>query len=478
MYDLVDHTDAGSAYQKVQWLNGGASGRVGLTKSLSVMPGDRVSVTAYAKYMNLAGTGNTNAFAAALTAAFGVSSGSTGEQLKLYNGLNDYGLAVAGGDHPDDDDTAPKAFVTILLFDHNYNLLDAAWDQITTDMEQVSATQKEPFAYPLSKEVVVHEPGFAYIFVSNEHPTYVDVYFDDVTVTHTPSPIVSASDYYPFGLTFNSSQRENAIPNRKKFNGIEEVTDLDLNVYTAFYRANDPAIGRWWQIDPKANPNETPYAFGSNNPIRYSDFLGDTINDEGIRNHKVWGKAYQTWLKSSAGKRFVKLYSAGGKYGHISVNLKVGDTKGADGTTATYAVNKETGESQKLASNTLYPGMSEVAQGKSEDSYLKFDLTFDENQPETKSALSNLENAESILHESQHLRINQQTLITNEAINPNYYQHKDWMKPQTSSWYQERVQFYQENSPAWKPDYERQLKQGKVKNEAEYIRKKVNGFMN
>lgn len=52
------------------------------------------------------------------------------------------------------------------------------------------------------------------------------------------------------------------------------------------------------------------------------------------------------------------------------------------------------------------------------------------------------------------------------------------MKPQTSSWHQERVQFYQENSAAWKPDYERQLKQGKVKNEAEYIKKRVNGFMN
>lgn len=48
----------------------------------------------------------------------------------------------------------------------------------------------------------------------------------------------------------------------------------------------------------------------------------------------------------------------------------------------------------------------------------------------------------------------------------------------TSSWHQEGVQFYRENSAAWKPDYERQLKQGKVKNEAEYIQKKVNGFMN
>lgn len=235
----------------------------------------------------------------------------------------------------------------------------------------------------------------------------------------------SGVDYCPFGLTFNSYQRENSVRQKNKFNGIEYEDDLGLNIHTGKYRNLDQAIGRWWQIDPKANPIETPYAFGSNNPIRYSDFLGDTIRDESIKNHKVWGQAYQTWLKSSAGKRFVKLYSAGGKYGHVSVNLKVGDTKGADGTTATYSVDKKTGRSQKLTSNTVYPGMGEVAQGTSEDSYLKFDLTFDENQPETKSALSNLENAETVLHETQHLRINQQTLITNEAINPNYYQHRD-----------------------------------------------------
>jgi hypothetical protein len=147
-YDLVDHTDAGTTYQRVQWLNGGASGRVGLAKSLSVMPGDRVSVTAYPKYMNLGDGGNVTPFAAALTAAFGVSSGSTGEQLKLYNSLNGYRIGVAGGNHPDDDDTAPKAFVTILLLDRNYNLLDAGWEQITTDLKQESSSVKEPFDYP------------------------------------------------------------------------------------------------------------------------------------------------------------------------------------------------------------------------------------------------------------------------------------------------------------------------------------------
>jgi len=37
-----------------------------------------------------------------------------------------------------------------------------------------------------------------------------------------------------------------------QFNGIELFEDLDLNVNFAFYRSYDPAIGRWWQVNPKA----------------------------------------------------------------------------------------------------------------------------------------------------------------------------------------------------------------------------------
>lgn len=38
-------------------------------------------------------------------------------------------------------------------------------------------------------------------------------------------------------------------------------------------RSYDPAIGRWWQIDPKAEKfyNETPYNMAHNNPLKYTD---------------------------------------------------------------------------------------------------------------------------------------------------------------------------------------------------------------
>ena len=48
------------------------------------------------------------------------------------------------------------------------------------------------------------------------------------------------------------------------------------------FRAYDPQIGRWWQIDPLATqehlPSWTPYNYSYNNPIRYNDPNGDCPN--------------------------------------------------------------------------------------------------------------------------------------------------------------------------------------------------------
>lgn len=77
-------------------------------------------------------------------------------------------------------------------------------------------------------------------------------------------------------MTFNSYQRENSTPQNFKFNGIEQQEDLDVGVLHTFYRMYDPAIARWWAIDPKPNEMYTPYSAMGNNPILYSDPLGDT----------------------------------------------------------------------------------------------------------------------------------------------------------------------------------------------------------
>lgn len=84
--------------------------------------------------------------------------------------------------------------------------------------------------------------------------------------------------YYPFGLPMSgiSSKAAGGIENKKKFNGIEYNTDFDINTYDAFYRNLDPQIGRFLQLDPKPTDMESLYAAMGNNPIKNTDFLGDT----------------------------------------------------------------------------------------------------------------------------------------------------------------------------------------------------------
>jgi len=91
---------------------------------------------------------------------------------------------------------------------------------------------------------------------------------------------VQSDDYYPFELTFNSYQRLGSKKNRFVYNdGAERQDDLNLNIDLTKFRAYDPALGRWWQIDPLADQedlvNWTPYNYSFNNPVRFNDPLGD-----------------------------------------------------------------------------------------------------------------------------------------------------------------------------------------------------------
>src|SRR5690606_16522676 len=106
------------------------------------------------------------------------------------------------------------------------------------------------------------QPGYAYIYLSNDNDQPLEVFFDDFTVTHSHSAIVQADDYYPFGLTFNGYRRENSVANKYLYNdGTERITDLELGVDFTAFRAYDPAVGRWWQPDPLYKYHESPYAW-------------------------------------------------------------------------------------------------------------------------------------------------------------------------------------------------------------------------
>ncbi|HEY3404702.1 MAG TPA: hypothetical protein VGK59_15035, partial [Ohtaekwangia sp.] len=196
--ELFDHTDfSGTTYTYSHVLNGGNNSQVGVAKSYKVYPGDKVKIEAYAKYYNPQGSStNLSGFAAALTAAFGVTSGSTGEAGQTYQALNDYGGFIAGGSGPGNG-SFPKLFVNILVFDKDFNFLNAAYEQIDGGL-QSGVSPKANHDY-MSREFEVKEAGYVFAYISNENGTYVEGYFDDVAFTYTPSNIIQYNEYYPFG---------------------------------------------------------------------------------------------------------------------------------------------------------------------------------------------------------------------------------------------------------------------------------------
>ena len=88
--------------------------------------------------------------------------------------------------------------------------------------------------------------------------------------------IVQAQDYDHWGIeNWTSKYRNNEKSNNFKFNGIEK--EVNTGFFEAKYRFFDATIGRWTLIDPKPDYDQSLYSAMRNNPIRYTDALGDTI---------------------------------------------------------------------------------------------------------------------------------------------------------------------------------------------------------
>ncbi|MDH2208572.1 RHS repeat-associated core domain-containing protein, partial [Empedobacter sp. GD03644] len=87
--------------------------------------------------------------------------------------------------------------------------------------------------------------------------------------------VLEENNYYPFGLKHSGYSNTNlANANYKyRYNGKEQQTDLDINLYDYGARNYDPAIGRWFNVDPLAEQYRrwSPYTYAVNNPIRFID---------------------------------------------------------------------------------------------------------------------------------------------------------------------------------------------------------------
>ncbi len=211
----------------------------------------------------------------------------TGEGALLYqtlSALNGAGALINSG--PEVNTNAPKAYINYILFNEKYVAYDFGFTQVSQSALETGGGVPHQF---MQLQAVATEPGYVYIYLSNEHDKVVDVFFDDLKITHRHGPVVQSDSYYPFGLAFNSYSRENSVENKFLYNqgageikfNTERQFDLGLNVDQSKYRTYDYLTGRWWQVDPKADvagqESWSTYQFGFNNPVLYNDPEGDVV---------------------------------------------------------------------------------------------------------------------------------------------------------------------------------------------------------
>lgn len=123
---------------------------------------------------------------------------------------------------------------------------------------------------------------FSYVFQYRDHLGNIRLSYSDINKNGNiefGDEIIEESNYYPFGIKqwgYNdySTGAGNAIAQQYKFGGKQLQEELNLQFYDFGSRNYDPALGRWFNPDPK-NQFASPYIYGFNNPISSIDPDGE-----------------------------------------------------------------------------------------------------------------------------------------------------------------------------------------------------------
>jgi len=174
----------------------------------------------------------------------------------------------------------PKAFLNWVLLDDQFNYV-AGSGNTNSGFQQVGADTT--FTTFTVTDQIMTKSGYLFIYVSNETPN-INVYFDNLQVTHIRGRIMEENHFYPFGLTMAgiSSQAATRPGNLYHYNGKEhqhqEFSDgSGLEWYDHGARMQDPQLGRFWVPDRFAENYQfySVYQYAANNPEKYVDVNGD-----------------------------------------------------------------------------------------------------------------------------------------------------------------------------------------------------------
>lgn len=279
----------------IQQLSGGTGDpTVGTNIVLKVMAGDTVNIRANSWYNNYgASPGTPTSPLASLILGLSGGLAAASPEHVLTSTLQNSGSLNPGVmnflNHEDSNyvSTKPAAFLNWILLDEQFNYV-AGSGSTNSGFQQVGADTI--FTTFTVTGQIMTKSGYLFVFVSNQTPN-INVYFDNLQVTHIRGRIMEQTNYYPFGLTMAgiSTQAAGKPENRFKYNEKEWQhqefsTGAGLDWYDYGARELDPQLGQWHSVDPQAANyyNFTPYAYAVDNPTYFMDPNGMYIDQNSI----------------------------------------------------------------------------------------------------------------------------------------------------------------------------------------------------
>ena len=170
------------------------------------------------------------------------------------------------------------------------------------------------------------------------------------------SEIRREQNYYPFGLEHKGYNNVSygVKNNLKTYQGQEFTEDLELNTHEWKFRISDPAIGRFWQVDPLAEDYvyNSSYAFQENKLGMGTELEGLELErfDEGI--NQIASGASRLLNESTNVEREMNMQGANGsEKADMAQQERISQVTGASSEMAKGAVEASKGATKIVGSS-------------------------------------------------------------------------------------------------------------------------------
>ena len=248
-------------------LNGAVSSRrTGPMKVLNISAGDEVDMEVWAKYTTGSWSNSSvGGMASTIVSAFGAAASGTGAESaasSLNSALNNAGSNLFTSSTQSQ---GPRAYLQYVFFNssHQYQSSGSGFVAVTSGSLNKFTKLKAPTK-------TFTQDGYLLIYVANETNQNAEVYFDDIRIVHGKSQtafrVTQTNEYYPFGLVTDKCWRAEGYADPGLLYQSSYASYDSLTGYYDFLsRSYDPALGRFFAVDP-AGQFSSPYAGMGNLP--------------------------------------------------------------------------------------------------------------------------------------------------------------------------------------------------------------------